>query len=575
MPLLVRRPKVARCKDPEAAGKGTADPDETEKNTRKGIHMTDSNTVSRRSFLKGSGVALAGAALVGLAGCGNGGSASPGADGEWDYETDVVVVGFGIAGTTAACEASDAGAEVILLEKAPKEEAGGSSRVNGGFLTIDEDYDDAESCYRYWRGMYDKDVIEARLDAWPLMEEWLDANPIDCLEEYSDRGDVTLAQYFHPSGGYKIYPGLEAAVASRPIQVLYSAPAVELVQDEQTKEIRGVVASMDGVEKLVKARKGVILTTGSYTGNAEMMKQYNHAGIYIASYDSPHNTGDAITMTSRVGGQIWGFANESIEYQDWAIKVASEELGMGIRYLKPSGENTAHIFVNKRGERFMNEMLNTRHTHEHLAVLDWDENENEYSNSPFWMVFDQSIMQSSRIGAYGTEEEIDPAYGAAMLMTWNGVYKTYGWSSDNSVELEKGWIVQADTIEELAAKMQATTYFGDTVSVDAARLAATVAEYNAACDAGEDALGRPAASLQSLSAPPYYAVELCPGAMYANAGPRVNAQNNVIDQMGEEIPRLYAAGQGCMTFFGKSGNPNALTAGIQCGRSAAAEGPWE
>lgn len=542
---------------------------------RKGMHMLDSNKVSRRGFLKGSGVALAGAALVGLAGCGSTGSATANEGSSWDYETDVVVVGFGIAGTTAACEASDAGAEVILLEKAPKEEAGGSSRVNGGFFTIDENYDDAESCYRYWRGAYDKDVVQARLDAWPLMEEWLEENPIEGLEEYTDRGDVDLAQFFHPSGGYKIYEGLQAAVESRPIEVLYSAPATQLIQNADTKEILGVVARVDGTEVRIKARKGVVLSTGSYTGNAEMMKRYNHAGIYIASYDSPHNTGDAIAMASQVGGQIWGFANESIEYQDWAIKVASEELGIGIRYMKPSGDNTAHIFVNKQGQRFMNEMLNTRHTHEHLAVLDWDENANEYPNSPFWMVFDDSIMKASRIGAYGTEEEIDPAYGAAMLMTWNGVYKTYGWSMDNSAELEKGWIVQADTVEELASKMKATTYFGDQVSVDAAGLAASVDAYNAACDNGEDALGRPASSLKPLATPPFYAVELCPGAMYANAGPRVNAENRVVGLEGSAIPRLYAAGQGCMTFFGKSGNPNALTAGVQCGRSAAAESSRE
>ena len=493
---------------------------------------------------------------------------------QWDRETDVVVVGFGIAGTAAACEASDAGAEVILLEKAPKEEAGGSSRVNGGFLTINEGYDDAENCYRYWRGMYDKDVIEARLEAWPLMEEWLEANPIDGLEEYSDGSDVDLAQFFHPSGGYKIYPGLQAAVESRPIEVLYSSPAVELVKDGETGEVRGVVASQDGTELRIKARRAVVLATGSYTGNAEMVKQFNHAGIYIASYDSPHNTGDAIPLASRIGGQIWGFANESLEYQDWAIKVASEEFGLGIRYLKPSGDHTGHFFVNKEGKRFMNEMLNTRHTHEHLAVLDWDEDANEYPNSPFWMVFDESIMRSSRVGAYGTEEEVDPAYGAAMLMTWNGVYKTYGWSMDNSSELEKGWIVRGDTIEELASKMQAVNGFGDSVSVDAKGLMATLDEYNAACASGADPFGRPAASLQPLSNPPYYAVELCPGAMYANAGPRINAENNVVDLKGAAIPRLYAAGQGCMTFFGKSGNPNALTAGIQCGRSAAAQEPW-
>lgn len=551
--------------------------------------MSTKQDVSRRNFLKGAGLVLSGTAAAALASY----ASTPAladeltsADNQaWDAETDVVVVGFGIAGTTAACEAADAGAEVILLEKAPKEEAGGSSRVNGGFMTINSGYEDPEMCYRYWRGMYDKDVIEARLAAWPLMKEWIDANPIEGLEEYNTSDDKPgtgssntteiLNQYFHPAGGWQLYLSLEKAVENRDIEVMYSTPAVDLIQDTETGTIIGVVAGQDGNYIRIKARRGVILTTGSYTGNPEMVKQFNHAGIYIASYDSPYNTGDAIPMVAKVGGQIWGFANESIEYQDWAIKQASEEIGTGIRYARPGSADGAHIIVNKAGKRFMSEYINTRHNHTQLRVLDWDENVNEYINSPFWMVFDDMVM-ANRIGAYGATEEVDASYGTAMTMTWNGVYKTYPWSDDNSAELEKGWIVTGDTLEELAANMKAINYFGDEVTVDAEGLKASVEAYNAACAAGEDTeFGRSAESLQPLGEGPYYAVELCPAAMYANAGPRINAQNQVIDGNGDPIPHLYAGGQGCMTFYGKSGNPNALTAGIECGRSAAAETPWE
>lgn len=551
--------------------------------------MQDNQSLSRRNFLKGGTAVIAGAAALGLAGCASsqeGDATLAATDGrQWDKETDVVVVGFGIAGTTAACEASDAGAEVILLEKAPKEESGGSSRVNGGFMTINAGYEDPEMCYRYWRGIYDKDVIEARLAAWPLMEEWIDANPIEGLEEY-DSGDdkpgtgssnttEVLTQYVHPSGGWQIYPSLEVAVESRPIEVMYSSPATELIRDEETGIVIGVVAEQDGQPVAIKARRGVILTTGSYTGNAEMVKQFNHAGIYIASYDSPYNTGDAIPMVTAIGGQVWGFANESVEYQDWAIKQASEELGLGIRYMRPSGEACGHLIVNKAGERFMDEYINTRHNHTQLRVFDWDEVVNEYPNSPFWMVFDDAVM-ASKIGAYGATEEVDPAYGTAMLMTWNGVFKTYGWSDDNSEELAKGWIVKGDTLDELATNMRAKNYFGDDVTVDAEGLKAGVAAYNEACAVGEDtAFGRSAETLKPLGSGPYYAVELCPAAMYANAGPRVNAQNQVIDGDGNPIPHLYAGGQGCITFYGKSGNANALTAGIECGRTAAAEASWE
>lgn len=98
--------------------------------------MENANTVSRRSFLKGSGVAAVGMAAMGLTSmAANKAFAdelnAPGLP-EWDYEADVVVVGFGFGGIGAACAAADAGASVILLEKAPEEEAGGASRINAG-----------------------------------------------------------------------------------------------------------------------------------------------------------------------------------------------------------------------------------------------------------------------------------------------------------------------------------------------------------------------------------------------------------------------------------------------------------
>lgn len=532
------------------------------------------HTVTRRDFAKGvMGAGAIGAAITGIAGFPQAAHATTpaGLPQQWDQEADVVVIGFGMAGTTAACEVADAGMEALIIEKAPETEAGGATLCNGGFMTIS--ITDPDKCYRAWKGAYDRDVIEARLASWPLMREWLDANPIEGLQSL---GDGEFDGYMCPEGSWKIYPGLKDAVSRRSIPVMYETQAIDFIQDTETREIKGVWAKQGETVIAIKARRAVVLATGSYTGSPELVKRFSRAGMFIPNYDSPHNTGDGIYMATRAGAQLWGFSSECLDFQDWAIKPASEEVGTGIRYLQPTEEAPGHIIVNKAGVRFMNELVNTRHTRAHMPVFDWDDSALEYINSPFWMVFGQDFMDTQRIGAYGTTPEVDPAYGTVVTFTWNGVLKSYLWSMDNSAELEKGWIVTGETLDELAANMRTTNAFGDEVSVDPEGLKATVEQYNALCESGEDdPLGRPSGSMAPIGDGHYYAVELCPAVMYANGGPQVDTENRVINQDGEPIGRLYAAGQVCVTFNDRSSVPNALTAGVQCGRSAAALEPWE
>lgn len=537
--------------------------------------MQETKDYSRRSFLKGAGTAmLAGAAVAGLTGCATtaNASAASGIPEKWDRETDVLVVGMGIAGVGAATAAADAGAHVTLIEKAPEEEAGGASRVNGGFMTISEAYWDADYCYRNLKGVYSKDVLAELLDKRTLMEDWVEANPIEGLDWYEFPG---YEGYANPSGSWKTYPGLVDAVTSRDIEVLYSTPATELVQNPETGEILGALADGDGTRISIKARKGVVLATGSYGSNKDMVQQFNYPAMLIPSYDSPYNTGDAIPMVAQVGAQLGAFFPESLEYEQFALKVPSEEAGTGIMYHKPSRDVATHIFVNRAGQRFMNEFYDITHTRNRLPIFEWDEESNDYLNSPFWMVFDESFMNSNRIGAYTDKEEIYEEYGTAITMTWNGVFKTAPWSDDNQAELAKGWIFKGDTVEELASKMQAKNGFGDSVTVDPAGLAATIDAYNAACEAGEDAeFGRDPESLHPLSDGPYYAIELCLASMYGYGGPKVDGVCRVVND-NEPIGRLYAAGQVAVTFSPTSCVPTALIGGILAGQDAAAQASWD
>jgi succinate dehydrogenase/fumarate reductase flavoprotein subunit len=149
---------------------------------------------------------------------------------------------------------------------------------------------------------------------------------------------------------------------------------------------------------------------------------------------------------------------------------------------------------------------------------------------------------------------------------WNVRIKGYDWSMDNRVEIEKGWIQQADTIAELAGE----------IGIDAATLEETVRRYNRACEAKlDEAFGRSPATLTPIVEAPFYAFESAPLLGWSNGGPRRNEKSQVLDPFGAVIPRLYAAGCISSTYsWNKDGGmhiADSLAFGRVAGRTAAGE----
>jgi hypothetical protein len=160
--------------------------------------------------------------------------------------------------------------------------------------------------------------------------------------------------------------------------------------------------------------------------------------------------------------------------------------------------------------------------------------------------------------------------------TWAWCHSGYKWSADNSAEIEKGWIIKADTIEELAAKMTTAHYLnGMPLTVDAAGLAATIAEYNAGCEAGSDAFGRDPAKLKPINTAPYYAAEIVPSALYTIGGVSSDEYGRVLDWRNQPIARLYAAGDiGQGLVLGPCGVCGCMGAGTLAVRDAATLEAW-
>lgn len=467
------------------------------------------------------------------------------AEEKWDAAYDVVVIGFGGAGASAAIEAADAGAKVLVLEKAPETAAGGNTKLSGQQVLAPTDVEKALAYFDEIFGgyTYDKALVRATTEGMATIGDWmlylngeLDLQQITYPEFPEVAGSETMRCWLidgERSTG-KVWKMLSEGVEARAekIDVWYESPALELVQDE-TDMVTGVIASHEGKTVRIKAENGVVMAMGGYENNQEMIQNYYHM-LYAYPKGTVYNTGDGVIMAQKVGAALWNMNNPA--GPDLNFKDPESNVYYGYTLAMTLGSRTT-IFVGPDGTRFINEALMTRHG-KLPAHGTW-----QTANTvlPAYAVFDETAFTAGPVTTSG------------------------GWSSDNSVELEKGWIVKADTLAELAEK----------IGVDAAGLEKSVNRYNWYCEQGEDyEFGRAAKTLIPLSTEgPYYAMELTPTLTNTQGGAVRNANCEVIDLDGNVIPHLYSAGEfGSMYIHGYNGGGNvseALATGRIAGANAA------
>jgi succinate dehydrogenase/fumarate reductase flavoprotein subunit len=513
-------------------------------------NRSEKKDFTRRDFIR---TTAAGVGATALAGLGVRTASAANLPEKWDEEADVVVVGCGGAGTIAAITAHDAGARVIVLEKAP--EGGGNTRVGGGQFcyTIPATKDDA-AVYMHaaCNGTTPMAVCRAWADELVHYCEWLDEMEV----AYTSSGDHTSGGDFggFPGAGsighgvmngYGVawYAAIEKQLEKRGIDIWFESPALSLVRDGADGDIAGVRVSRKGKETFVKAARGVVLCSGGFEFNEDMKQNYLRPGA-IKFTGWIYNTGDGIRMAQSVGADLWHM--NMIASALYTIVTPESE--MGWMYPEPKGSN--FILVSKYGERFMKE--GQYYAHRSImgyACWDWrnDRKDPEYPCCPHYMIFDETTRLAGPIGI--NETSVFKGMGNTITPTWLGGAapawgELAGWSRDNSREIEKGWILKADSIGALAEKI------GGEVTPET--LAATVRRWNGFCDAGVDEdFGRTndagaraffPRNLEKIETPPFYAVELWPGGFSTMGGPKKNEKGQVLNVDGEPVGRLYAAG---------------------------------
>jgi len=510
--------------------------------------------LSRRNFLKGAGLAVAGAAAAGaLAGCS---SSQPktavGLPESWDEEADIVIVGYGGAGVVASITALDNGCSCIVLEKAPGPE-GGNTGVSGGAMHSQLRCPDMEDFYKkaiYGSfGTTDEAVLRAMCDNMQETPQWLEDH--DFAITWSEvkitkrrpagyEGKATKADG-KGGDGVDLFAMFHGKAVEMGVDVRFSTPAVELFQDAETKEIKGVQAQKeDGTLVNFKAKKAVIMACGGFENNVDMQGQYSLPGIRLWPWGTPYNTGDGFKMCGKIGADMWHM--HAVEWASVNYRLPTEEVGTAVMQTATAPDPYNWIYVNYDGKRFCCDTTSLSHNGNHKPVTDYDHTNQYFKNMPWFMVFDQTVFDANRLWIGTTRKNTVAGYAGVM-----GLCKEWA-EQGNQYALDKGWIVKADTIEELAAKMSGVDPSGQTRTVDPAGLAETVAAWNAWIEnAGEDDVdpqfGRKAAESAPIATGPFYAIEMGLSCINTQGGPRHNADHQTLGYDGEPIPRLYNVGE--------------------------------
>ena len=415
-----------------------------------------------------------------------------------DGTCDIVIVGAGGAGLSAAVAAAetDGSLKIIVLEK--QGIMGGNTNYStGGINAAETDvqrslgiedskdlfYDDT------MRGGKQENIpalVRNLVEHAPVTISWLIGLGTD-LSDVGLMGGSSVKRTHRPLGGAAIGPHL--------MKVLQTASNKDNIEIRTSNKVTGLLTSVDGSVTGVKVQnadgssytltsKAVIIATGGFGANLDMVTRLQPSLSGFATLNHPGATGDAFGWVTAIGGDTIQMANIQIH--------PTAEATNHILITEAVRGNGA-ILVNHGGQRFCNEM-DTRDVVS-AAILEQDGGE-------AFLIFDQAVRKSlASIETYANQH----------------------------------LLVEGVSVEELASL----------VGIPPEKLSESVSRYNDQQKKGiDDDFGRSATEMtRSLETPPYYAVCVTPAIHHTMGGLSVNTETQVLRADGSPIPGLYAAGE--------------------------------
>ncbi|MGA0839193.1 MAG: FAD-dependent oxidoreductase [Pseudomonadales bacterium] len=346
--------------------------------------------------------------------------------------------------------------------------------------------------------------------------------------------------------GQALIGALLEACLERDIPIYTGVRARELIQQNGT--IVGIVAERAGLPCQVRARRGVIIATGGFEWNRDLVASFLR-GPLDGPASPPENEGDGLIMAMAVGASL---GNMSEAWWMPTIPIPGEHVRGRPLYRLCLSERTlpGSILVNQKGKRFANEAANYNDIGR--AFHTFDPTRFAFENNPAWLIFDNAFARRYPVAGY--------APGKAPP----GLLQTA--STLSALAMIIG--VDADTLTATVERFNHYAALG--TDPDFERGVSAYDTYNG--DRTQSGVG---ATLRPLTEGPYHAVRIVSGALGTKGGPKTDDRARVLDTLGRPIPGLYAAGNAMagstgMVYGGAGGTLGpALTFGWLAGRDAA------
>ena len=484
-----------------------------------------------------------------------------------DLKADVVVVGAGATGVSAALTAQQAGADVILLEKAAT--PGGVSIIAGGPMGIDSKEQEkagvagtftTADVLKYWQDyncwMDDGQLFYNIANRSGETIDWLQENGMEFTfmgTEQAAHADGFQTYHIYKDQENKLgyYTKLVDKFKADGGQVFFETPATELKAEDD--RITGVVATAKDGTKYEISCDAVVLGTGGFGANADMIEE--EVGFPLETFTTGTQTGDGATMSRAIGAG----KGKTIQQYHGVTSYSGIQTGQGKDEIAKAIYMPTSVWVNRRAARFCPEDLN----YDTALCSNAAATQGEYY---FSIISEDMVKALEEGGAKALDVDIPVAYEPTIPM----FSIDEGWTGFRAAledGVQKGIVFKGNSVKELAENM----------GVDAETLEKTLADYNASCEKGVDPVyGKASKYMKSLGDGVLYAVKARPVSLGGIGGVLVNSNLQVIKDDGTVIKGLYAAGNDVAEMYNNSyplvegvTMMNALTGGRICGEEAA------
>ena len=412
-------------------------------------------------------------------------------------DCDVVIVGAGGAGLTAAVRATQEGAKVLVLEKMPMV-GGNSLKASGGMNCAGTKFQEEqgitdsgveefiEDTMNGGHQLNDPELVRVMAENSASAVEWLESIGAPLPKVAATGG--TTHKYLHspedgsPVGSYLVEK-LSAEAEKQGIEIMLGTKATEILMEDG----RAVgVKAEDAENDYTISADAVILATGGFGSNFELMCSFNPSLANAVTTNHPGATGDGILMAEAVGAATVDMDQIQLHptvYQETSTLVSEKMRSLGA------------ILVNQDGRRFCNDLS----TRDAVSAAELEQ-EGGYA----YIIFDQNLVDQ------------------------NASAQGY---------IDKGMTSQGETYEELAENMGLE---GEAVQ----NFAETMDTWNQAVASGVDEeFGRNNGMDDDLSTAPFYAIKIAPGIHHTMGGIKINPDTEVLSTEGDVIPGLFAAGE--------------------------------